>query len=163
MSVKESRYLGSIELDGGPGGGAMDTTVDFAGSPLAVRLEIDFPDNLNDGVVNDVDMVITELKSLHEMAVETISSGLRRSGAAPAQMFEVWEEQSPDREGETDEFLKGLKLTHLTILPDGGRWSPDRVVMKFALEDGSVKGEIKVRFLQPTGPELAPAPSGGYR
>lgn len=159
----ESRQLGPIVLDGGPGGGVMETTVSFVNGKLPVRLEIDFPGELSEAVIADVDMVVEDLEYIQDMATDTIAAGVNRGGTAPARMFEVWEEQSPDREGETDEFLKGLKLTHLTILPDGGRWSPDRVVMRFALEDGSVKGEIKVRFLQPTGPELAPAPSGGYR
>lgn len=162
MSAIESRFLGPIELDGGPGGGAMDSSVEFAGSPLAVRLEIDFPEKLNESVVNDVDMVIVELENLHEMALETISNGLHREGTAPAKMFAVWQEKGPDREDEAERFLQDLKATHLTILPDGGKWSPDRVVLKYVLADNSVSGEIKVRFLQPTGPELAPAPSGGY-
>lgn len=162
MSTLESEHLGPIELDGGPGGGAMEATVPFANGELPVRLEIDFPGNLSETVVADVDMVVTQLPRINEMALDIISQGLRRSGTASAQMFEVWQEKDPDREDGAQRFLEELKATHLTILPDGGRWSPDRVVMKYALADGSVKGEIKVRFLQPTGPELAPAPSGGY-
>lgn len=162
MSAVESRFLGPIELDGGPGGGAMDSSVEFAGSPLAVRLEIDFPEKLNDSVVNDVDMVIVELKNLHQMALETISNGLRRSNTAPAQMFQVWHEKGAGGEDEVEKFLEELEASHVTILPDGGKWSAERVVMKYVLADGSVSGEIKVRFLQPTGPELAPAPRAGF-
>lgn len=158
----ESRVLGPIELDGGAGGGAMNGTVDFAGKPLAVRIEIDFPDKLSDAVINDVDMVLENLDFTHNLARDTIAAGLRRDGTAAAQMFQVWEERGGDRQGKSDEFLESLQPTQITILPDGGKWSPDRVVMTYELTDGSVGGEIKVRFLEPTGPELAPAPRAGY-
>jgi LDH2 family malate/lactate/ureidoglycolate dehydrogenase len=43
-----------------------------------------------------------------------------------------------------------------------GKINRDRVVMSYGLVDRSVNGTVTVRFVEPTGPELAPAPRGGY-
>ncbi len=158
----ESRHLGPIDLDGGPGGGAMDASVPFANGALAVRLEIDFPGRLNGSVINDVDVVIDQLEPLQKVGLETISAGIHRRGSAPAKMFETWEKKEAGGDGNTEDFLEGLRPKHVTILPDGGQYSAERVVIRYAMDDGSVSGEIKVRFLERTGPELAPAPPGGF-
>lgn len=158
----ESRHLGPIALEGGAGGGTMDAAVKFEGESLPVRLEIDFPDQLSETVVADIDMVLDTLQYLHELAVTTIAAGVKRGGTAPAQMFRAWENKRVGRDGKAEEFLERLELVRMTILPDGGKWSAERIVMNFAMADNSVSGVVKVRFLEPTGPELAPAPSGGF-
>ena len=158
----ESRHLGTIDLDGGSGGGAMDGTVPFAGHSLPVRIEIDYPDRFGDAILNDIDMVLDRLDFVDGLARDTIAEGMRRDASAPAQLYQAWQRKGAGREDATAEFLGGLRPTRIVVLPDGGRSNPDRVVMTYGLADGSVTGAVTVRFLEPTGPELAPAPRAGF-
>ncbi len=161
--VLESRHLGPIELDGGSGGGRMDAVVALRGVQVPLRLEIDFPDRLDQNVIEKVDIALDALDFHDDLARETLADGLRREGTAPAQLFHAWAGRLPGRERATAEFLDLLRPQHITITPDGGKANRDRVVMDYGLVDASVAGKVTVRFVQPTGPELAPAPRAGFR
>jgi hypothetical protein len=158
MTTLESRHLGSITLDGGSGGGAMNAEVSFSGTSLPVRIEIDYPDRFGESVVHDIDMVLDNLEFVDGLARDTIVAGLPRDDSASAQLFRAWAQRGPGRDGATAEFLRELRPTQILILPDGGTANRDRVVITYALADSTADGKITVRFLDPTGPELAPAP-----
>jgi len=164
----ESKYLGTIALEGGPGGGTMDATITYAGSPLSVRLEIDYPgrmedtDFFGDTTIDDVDNVLGNLDFVDDLARTAIASGLTRGGTAADQMFTAWMRNNDRDADEKDDFLDGLQPTRVVITPDGGKINRDRVVMSYALRDRSVAGSISVRFVEPHGPQLDPAPRGGY-
>ena len=162
MSTLESRHLGPITLEGGAGGGTLDAQVPFAGSVLPVRIEIDYPERFDERVLNDIDMVLDSLEFVDNLARDTIAGGLRREDSAPAQMFRAWQERQSGRDEASAEFLQTLRPTKMVILPDGGSVSRNRVSVDYSLDDGSVPGKVTVRFLEPTGPELVPAPMAGY-
>ncbi|GAA4483375.1 hypothetical protein [Microbacterium panaciterrae] len=159
----ESRHLGPIELDGGSGGGRMDAVVPLRGVEVPLRLEIDFPDRLDQGVIDKVDIALEALDFHDDLARQTIADGLRREGTVPARLFHAWADRAPGREQATREFLDLLRPLHLTITPDGGKVNRNRVVMDYGLADSSVSGTVTVRFVQPTGPELVPATRPGMR
>lgn len=164
----ESKYLGTIDLDGGVGGGAMDASITYNGSALQVRLEIDYPgrlentDHFGETTIDDVDNVLGNLDFIDGLARTTIATGIARIGTAAEQMFTAWMRNNDRDADEKHAFLHGLRPTKLTITPDGGKINRDRVVMSYGLVDRSVNGTVTVRFVEPTGPELAPAPRGGY-
>jgi len=164
----ESKYLGTVDLDGGPGGGMMDATITYDGSPLSVRLEIDYPgrmentDFFGDTTIDDVDNVLGNLEFVDNLARTTIAAGIMRAGTAADQMFTAWMRNNDRDADEKDDFLQRLRPTRLVITPDGGKVNRDRVVVSYALTDTSVSGSISVRFVEPTGPQLDPAPRGGY-
>jgi hypothetical protein len=160
--MKESRNLGPIELDGGSGGGAMEGMASFQGRALPVRVEIDFPERLSDAIVDDVDMVLDNLAFVDGLARNTIETGMRWDASAPAKLFEAWEQKRSGREGAHADFLDQLRPTRILILPDGGLASRERVAMTYGVADGTVSGTVTVRFMEPTGPELAPAPRAGF-
>lgn len=148
----ESRHLGPITLDGGPGGGAMNGSVSFGGKDVQARIEIDYPDRFDEGVLNDVDMVLDNLAFLDEMGRTTIEEGLRRDSSSAAGVFQTWER---DRIGaSTDDFLERLALARVLILPDGGSANRDRVVMTYTVDDTPSLESTRVKFVEPTGPEL---------
>ncbi|MGO3146152.1 MAG: hypothetical protein ACTIJ6_00590 [Leucobacter sp.] len=151
----ESRHLGRIVLDGGSGGGAMDGSVSYLGAPLPVRIEIDYPDAFNEAILEDVDMVLDSLDFVHGLAMDTITSGLNRDTSSASQLFRSWKSDVGSGNDDTNEFLRELRPSKILIMPDGGRANPDRVVMLYGLKGSERLGRIKVRFLQPTGPELA--------
>lgn len=156
MTTAESRYLGPITLDGGAGGGAMNTEIPISGRPVPIRIEIDFPERLNESVVQDIDMVLESLTLIDELARDAIAAGLRRDGSAAIKLFRAWAGAGPGRAVAAAEFLSELQPTQLLVLPDGGRSNRDRVVVTYSLADSAMPGTITVRFLDPTGPELDP-------
>lgn len=162
MTTMESRVLGPITLDGDSGGGSLDARVQYSGSSVPVRVEIDYPDRFNETVVGEIDMVLDNLQYVDGLARDTIAAGLDREGSAPAQLFRAWAQRSPDRARASAEFLAGLHPLRVLILPDGGTANRDRVVVDYGLADPTVTGKITVRFLEPTGPELDPAPRSGF-
>lgn len=159
----ESRVLGPIDLDGGPGGGAMDSAVTFAGAEVPLRLEIDHPDDLRQALIDDVDVVLEHLEIPDRIARDAISAQLSRAGSAPAQLRQAWERAQGSQGLDDDEFLRALRPMKLTVTPDGGRANLDRVVVAYGLADSTVAGQITVRLPSvPTGPEIDPAPRNGY-
>ncbi|MDA4893221.1 MULTISPECIES: hypothetical protein [unclassified Microbacterium] len=159
----ESRVLGPIELDGGSGGGWMDTEIDFLGTPLPVRLEIDHPDRLTQSFIDGLDVVLERLEIPDRISRDAIASALRNEASAPAQLYRAWERTPSGARRSADEFLAGLQPRRMTITPDGGRVNLDRVVLKYGLADASVSGEITVRLpAASSGPEIDPAPRQGY-
>jgi hypothetical protein len=120
------------------------------------RIEIDFPERLNESVVQDIDMVLESLTLIDELARDAIAAGLRRDGSAAIKLFRAWAGAGPGRAVAAAEFLSELQPTQLLILPDGGRSNRDRVVVTYSLADSAMPGTITVRFLDPTGPELDP-------
>jgi len=160
----ESRILGPIVLDGGAGGGAMDSTVRFAGTPLPVRLEIDHPDRLSESLIDDLDVVLEHLDIPDRFARDAIRAALRSAHSAPAQLFQAWQQSRGRMDSPVDEFVDTLRPTKMTITPDGGKANLDRVVIAYSLSDSSVQGQITVRLPDvATGPEIDPAPRGGFR
>lgn len=151
-----SRHLGPIEIEGGPGGGRMDTALSFEGRSVPFRLEIDFPEKLDEGVVETIDMALDSMPMLDGMARDTIAAGLGIDTSAPSQLLRA-------QHGlEAAEFLDRLEPVQINMLPDGGRSSSERVVMVYQLKDSSSTGKITVRFREPIGPELDAAPRAGY-
>ncbi|MDN3443567.1 hypothetical protein, partial [Microbacterium sp. APC 3901] len=53
-----------------------------------------------------------------------------------------------------DDFVDGLSVARVLILPDGGTANRDRVVMSYIAEDTPALESIRVKFVEPTGPEL---------
>lgn len=150
MSDLESRVLGPIELDGGAGGGAMERDIPFAGSPMTLRLEIDFPDRLTQASVDEIDAALENLDIPDRMAREAIRAQLGRDGTAPAQLYAAW-----GGEGDPEEFVGQLRPTAMTFAPDGGKTNPYPLVMHYGLADGSASQQITVRMpSRPTGPEI---------
>ena len=165
MSVitTESRVLGPIVLDGGSGGGAMDTAVTFDGTRIPVRLEIDHPDRLTQSLIDDLDVVLEHLEIPDRLSRDAIAALVHRETSAPAQLFRAWAQTPAGRDRPADEFLRTLRPTQMIITPDGGQVNLDRVVTKYGLADSSLAGEITVRLpSSPTGPEVDPAPRQGY-
>jgi hypothetical protein len=158
----ESRNLGPIVLDGSMNSALMNTQVTYNDAPLPVRLEIDHPGSLSEMIVNHVDKVLDSLGYVDGLGRDTITAGLSRDETAPAQLLRAWRRDHPGVDLSDDDFVRQLKPAHLTITPDGGRANRDRVVLSYRLTDRAPDGEITVRFLEPTGPELAPAPHGGF-
>lgn len=152
----QSRHLGPITLDGGIGGGTVDGKVEYAGEPVTVRVEIDYPERFNEAVLEDIDMVLDNLEFMNGLSMDTIAGGLRRENSSARALFRKWDEGPGRFSGDTATFLKSLRLGHISILPDGGRLSAERVVMTYRLGSTFRVDELTVRFLEPTGPELAP-------
>lgn len=159
----DSRVLGPIALNGGSGGGAMDSVVTFEGAEIPVRLEIDHPDDLTQALIDDVDLLLDHLERADGIARDVIQSRLGRAGTAPASLREAWMRARGGQSIDDDEFLGALRPTRYIITPDGGRTNLDRLVAKYELSDSTVTGQITVRYPSaPTGPEVDPAPRNGY-
>ncbi len=148
-----SRHLGTIELDGGIGGGAMDGSVTFGGRTVPVRIEIDFPSRLGEGVVNDVDMVFDNLAFLDEMGRTTIAEGAERDSSPAAPVFREWA-QARGGSASAEDFVEALAVVRVLVLPDGGSDNRDRVVLTYAADDAPSLDTVRVKFVEPTGPEL---------
>ena len=153
----DSRHLGVITLTGGVGGGWADSTVELAGSSVPFRLEIDFPGRFNELVVRNIDLALDSLPSIEELARDTIAGAVRRAGSAPAQLFDFWGSNEGNDENDAAEFLRQLRPTHITLLPDGGPDSVDRIVMTYGMPTSATTDTITVRFRESIGPELDPA------
>ena len=149
----DSRHLGEIVLEGGAGGGWFDATVEVAGAQVPFRLEIDYPGAFTDDVVKKIDMALDALSSLDDGARQLITAAAQQSDSAPAQLLESWTQP-----GTTEDFVRLLKPSNITMLPDGGRHSLDRVVMVYRLPDAPANEKITVRFREGIGAELDPAP-----
>jgi hypothetical protein len=149
----ESRHLGVIDLEGGPGGGWLNTSVAVAGTPVPFRLEIDYPGRFDEMTLSKIDMALDSLDSLDTAARELISAAVQQSDSAPAQLFEDW-----TGAGDSGDFLRELQPASITMQPDGGRGSLDRLVYVYVLPGSPPQGKITVRFREGIGPELDPAP-----
>ena len=153
----DSRHLGEIVLEGGPGGGWLDTTVEVAGAQVPFRLEIDYPGRFDEKTVNKIDLALDSLVALDKGARTLITTALQQSDSAPAQLFEKWTQP-----GSADDFVQQLHPTKITLLPDGGRDTLDRIVMVYQLPGAPSSEKITVRFKERIGAELDPAPRGEY-
>lgn len=160
--VVRSRHLGEIELQGGRGGGWLDATMTLRGAMVPMRLEIDFPDRFDAVLVAKIDMAIDALEFHDDLARQTIAAGLDRAQTAPARLFRAWSRAMPQGADDPERFMEALRPKRILMTPDGGKVNRTRVVMDYALADGVVRGLVTVRFVQPTGPELAPASGGGF-
>jgi len=154
----KSRHLRPSTLNELGERGAIDTEVTFERIRLPLRIEIAFPEKFGEGAVNDIDMVLDNLNFVDSLGRETIARGVNKQGSTAAQLFRAWEQKKTvGWENSTDDFIRDLKLTHIFIMPDGGIPIPDRVISTYQLSDSGARGAIKVRFLEPLGPQLAPA------
>lgn len=159
----ESRLLGPISLNGGAGGGMMESGLTFLGWEVPVRLEIDHPGELRQALIDDVDVVLEHPEIIDGLARDAISAQLNRAGSAPALLRQACERARGGQSIDDGEFVHALRPTKLTITPDGGTANLDRVVVTYGLADSSVAGQITVRLPSvPTGPEIDPAPRSGY-
>jgi hypothetical protein len=159
MTTLESRILGPIDLDGGAGGGAMEATISFAGHPVRMRLEIDFPERLTQASVDEIDAALDRLDIPDRMSRDAIAAQIDRSGSAPAELFAAWQNTTQDigrdTTNDTDAFLRLLRPTAMTFAPDGGKARRHPLVIQYGLADDAVSEEIVVRMpSRPTGPEV---------
>lgn len=160
----ESRHLGRIVLNEQDPPCLINAEIRFAGVRVPVEVEIAFPDDFGDATVNDIDMVLDNLEFVDELARATITRGVDQIGSTAANLFKQWERKKPvGWENSTEHFVAGLTLCHLFIMPDGGKQLPDRVIGSYRSVDTAREGEVKVRFLEPAGPVLAPAGFSGPR
>lgn len=149
MATVESRILGPIELDGGPGGGAMEKDIPFADADMRLRLEIDFPDRLTQSGMDEIDAALENLAIPDRMAREAIRAQIGRDGSAPAQLYAAWGGE------DAEAFLEQLRPSAMTFAPDGGTSNPYPLVIQYGLVDASVPQQITVRIpSRPTGPEI---------
>ncbi len=163
MSTLESRFLGPITLNGGAGGGMMESALTFMEWEIPVRLEIDHPGELKQALIDDVDVVLEHPEIIDGLARDAISAHLSRAGSAPALLRQAWERARGGQHIGDGEFVHALRPTRLTVTPDGGKANLDRVVVVYGLDDSSMAGQITVRLPSvPTGPEIDPAPRSGY-
>lgn len=147
-----SRVLGPIELDGGAGGGAMESVIPFGGRHVALRLEIDYPDRLTQFDVNQIDATLESLDIPDTMARDAIAAQLSRDGSAPAQLFSDWTSSTG---GGVDEFLGQLGPSAMTFAPDGGKANPYPLIMRYGVADPAFSQQITVRLpRRATGPEV---------
>lgn len=148
-----SRHLGEFELVGGT---QLDTSIPIADRTVPFRLEIDFPETFGPDVIDMIDNALDGVDDLDRMARDTIAAGLRIDTSAPSQLLRAHPDLEPA------DFLARLQPEQFVMLPDGGRHSSERVRMTYALADATVRGPLTVRFHEPIGPELDPAPRAGY-
>ncbi|CAH0166093.1 hypothetical protein SRABI98_01151 [Microbacterium sp. Bi98] len=131
----------------------MNGSVPFDGDDVQVRIEIDYPDRFDESVLNDVDMVLDNLAFLDEMARTTISEGVQRDSSPAASVFRTWE-QGRVGGASAGDFVDALSVARVLILPDGGTANRDRVVMSYVAAGAAALGSVRVKFVEPTGPEL---------
>lgn len=155
----QSRHLGEIKLDPAS---TMRATVQFEGSNLPVSFTLAHPTQATDSTIEDVDMVLDQITFLDDLGKQTIISKLQVTSSPAAQFYRVWESRHPFGQASLDAFIASLRPADISIQPDGGLTQPERIVLSYALADSPVTSTLAVRYLEPTGPELAPAPPGGY-
>jgi hypothetical protein len=147
----DSRNLGQITLEGGAGGGWMDAAVDVAGASVPFRLEIDYPGRFDEDVVRKIDIAIDNLTDLDALARRTMTTAVAQSDSAPARLFD-----SLDSQDDAEAFIARLRPVKITLLPDGGQGSRDRIVFVYALPERPSE-TITVRIREGIGPEVDPA------
>lgn len=153
MSDLTSKVLGPIDLDGGPGGGAMECDVPMGSRLVPTRLEIDHPGRLDQKMIDDLDVVLEHLDIPDRLAREAIGRAVLRDGTAPHSLFTSWTGRPAVGADDVDSFVAALRPTHMLITPDGGRVNRDRIVLRYGL-DGATD-EVTVRLpSSPTGPEV---------
>ena len=150
----ESRHLGPIELQGGLGGGTMDAVIRLADDEVPLRLEIDFPQRLDDLVVSKIDIALDNLGRLDAMARDTILESLTGHGPA-ARLLQSWKASIQlGSDDSVEAFARALRPQKATLLPDGGRGSLDRIVLVYGIGDTRVAETVTVRFQEGLGPRL---------
>lgn len=156
----ESRHLGPIELQGGLGGGTMDALIRLADAELPLRLEIDFPQRLDEMVVSKIDIALDNLGQLDAMARDTILGSLSGHGPA-ARLLQAWKANIQlGSDDSAEAFGRALLPQKATLLPDGGRSSLDRIVLVYGIGDPRVAETVTVRFQEGLGPRLDAAARG---
>jgi hypothetical protein len=150
----ESRFLGPIELDGGPGGGAMERDIPFRGRLIPTRLEIDFPGRLSQQLIDDLDVVLEHLDVSDRYARDAVARQATRKGSAPHELYTTWSGgDASENADELARFVDALRPTRMVITPDGGRGNLDRIVFRYGLIGDD--RELTVRLASvPTGPEV---------
>lgn len=156
----ESRFLGTLNLIGGPGGAVMDTTIELGGVTLPFRLELDYPGRFDDIQVAQLDAILFGWERIDGMANQALEKALTNPDSAPAQLFRAWEEEKPEREGKTTQFLSELKPLSVTVLWDIDGIHKDRIVMPYSYSP--LAGKVTLRFRDRIGVEIDPAPRDGY-
>ncbi|TPW77644.1 hypothetical protein [Schumannella soli] len=164
MSATEltSTILGPIRLDGGSGGGWMETRVDLDGASVPLRLEVDHPDRFGEQLVFIIDIALTGLAEIEKMARGAIESELGQSGTAADKLFTAWRQSGFRRREDPNEFLADLSVTQIILLPDGGADQLDRMVFTYRLPDTPAPWKVVVRMKDRVGPVIDPAPRGGF-
>src|SRR5690606_32748334 len=113
VSMLESRLLGPISLNGGAGGGMMDSGLTFLGWEVPVRLEIDHPGELRQALIDDVDVVLEHPEIIDGLARDAISAQLNRAGSAPALLRQACERARGGQSIDDGEFVHALRPTKL--------------------------------------------------
>ena len=155
-----SRVLGTINLIGGPGGAVFETTAEIGGETLPFRLELDFPGRFDDRQLEQLDAILVGWERIDTMAQESLTRAMELPDSAPAQLFQVWEEEDPERVGKKEQFLSALKPLSVTILWDIEGVQKDRIVMPYSYSP--LAGKVTLRFRDRIGVEIDPAPRAGY-
>jgi hypothetical protein len=149
----ESTRLGTIELDNG----VMDTVFEHEGVEIPLRLEIDAPEAFDEKVVMKIDLALGGFAPLDLLARELITTAAGRATSAAAQLLTSWRQNILFGSDDSPEaFIRALRPVHVTLLPDGGKASLDRLVVLYASAEVPTS-KIAVRFKEGIGPELDPA------
>lgn len=152
----ESETLGLLSFTTVDGVTFMQTQVKFDAKLLPLRLELAFPDRLSENTVADIDRAITQLSFIDTLCRETIRAGVDQKGSTAQDLYDIWLNVKPmGWENSAHEFTSNLELMSLYLMPDGGYDIPDRIICSYELKEGSSHGQVKVRLLEPTGPQLA--------
>lgn len=163
MTEFESRFLGPIRLNGGVGGGAMESIITFGDRRLLTRLEIDHPGRLTQSLIDDVDVMLSYPHIPDGLARNAMAELMASESSAPARLYAAWRARSGAQDQAASEFLRCLQPVRMVITPDGGRVNRDRVVLEYGLPDSSISGVVTVRLpAGSTGPVVDRAPVGGY-
>ena len=95
------------------------------------------------------------------MAEESLTKAMENPESAPAQLFQLWEDEDPQRAGKTSQFLAELQPLSVTVLWDIDGIHKDRIVMPYSYSPLAEK--VTLRFKDRIGVEIDPAPRGGYQ
>ena len=157
----ESRVLGAINLIGGPGGAIFETSAEIGGSTLPFRLELDYPGRFDERQLEQLDDILLGWERIDAMAEESLTTAMENPESAPAQLFQLWEDEDPQRAGKTSQFLAELQPLSVTVLWDIDGIHKDRIVMPYSYSPLAEK--VTLRFKDRIGVEIDPAPRGGYQ
>lgn len=157
MSDLVSRVLGPIVLNGGRGGGFLESTMQIQHHTVPVTLEIDEPGKLDDKLVETIDAVLENFDRVQPMIDDVLRAGFRNGASSMSRLFEAWKSAESRRQSSTrEEFLATLVPIKLRFSPDIESSHADRMAITYCVGDEPFLGEAKVRFIDRVGPELAP-------
>lgn len=159
MSEFESEILGPLILVGGIGGGTIDTQTELLGKIVDVHIEIDFPQRLDDSVVQSIDLMLGNFLFVDELARDTIAHGLKIDTSSASRAYRAWKQAANESPFTTLAFITGLTPIRVSLYPDGGNTNPVRIAVTYATNLPSVSATMDVRFVSRSGPELSPVRS----